>query len=42
MEEDAIIIGFVAIVDPPRKGVKEAINKCKNAGISVIVKTILY
>jgi Ca2+-transporting ATPase len=32
-------VGFVAMKDPPREGVKEAIQKAKNAGIRIIMKT---
>ncbi|MHA1475204.1 MAG: HAD-IC family P-type ATPase, partial [Promethearchaeota archaeon] len=39
IEQDLIYIGFVAIMDPPREGVKESIEKCHNAGISVVMIT---
>ncbi len=39
IEADLIYIGFVAIMDPPREGVKESIEKCHNAGINVIMIT---
>lgn len=39
MESDLIYIGFVAIMDPPREGVKEAIFQCKQAGVDVIMIT---
>ncbi|MHA2017699.1 MAG: cation-translocating P-type ATPase [Promethearchaeota archaeon] len=39
IEKDLIYIGFVAIMDPPRDGVKESIEKCHNAGINVIMIT---
>lgn len=32
-------LGFVAMQDPPRKEVREAIMKAKNAGIRIIMKT---
>lgn len=38
-EKDGIIIGVVAVRDPPRKEVKDSIQKCKEAGISVIMIT---
>ena len=34
-----IFVGFVGMIDPPRKGVKEAIRKAQKAGIRVIMKT---
>jgi len=39
LETEPIIIGVVAIQDPPRPEVAEAIRKCKKAGISVIMIT---
>ena len=39
IEKDLIYIGFVAIMDPPRDGVKESIESCHNAGIKVIMIT---
>ncbi|PIN95149.1 cation-transporting ATPase [Candidatus Pacearchaeota archaeon CG10_big_fil_rev_8_21_14_0_10_30_48] len=36
---DLIFVGIVGIRDPPRKGVKEAIERTKNAGIRVIMAT---
>jgi Ca2+-transporting ATPase len=38
-EEDLIYLGFASIVDPPRDGVKEAVNDCHSAGINVIMIT---
>ena len=32
-------VGFFAITDPPRPGVKNAVHKCKTAGIRVIMVT---
>jgi len=32
-------VGFVAMKDPPREGVGEAIQKARNAGIRIIMKT---
>ena len=39
IEEDLIYLGFVSIMDPPRLGVREAVEKCKAAGIKVIMVT---
>ena len=38
-EKDLVYIGFACIVDPPRVGVKEAVNDCHSAGIEVIMIT---
>ncbi|OWP56620.1 MAG: hypothetical protein B2I17_04685 [Thermoplasmatales archaeon B_DKE] len=32
-------VGMISFIDPPRKGVKEAIKLCQNAGIRVIMLT---
>lgn len=39
LEEDPVLIGVVALRDPPRLEVKDSILKCKEAGISVIMIT---
>lgn len=39
LETEPILIGVVAVRDPPRPEVKAAIQKCKEAGISVIMIT---
>jgi Ca2+-transporting ATPase len=39
VETDLIYLGFVCIVDPPRDGVKEAVNACHSASISVVMIT---
>jgi len=38
-EKDMIFIGLQAMIDPPRKEVKEAIEKCRTAGIKVAMIT---
>ncbi len=35
IESDIVYIGFVAIMDPPRPDVKQAVMKCKDAGVEV-------
>lgn len=38
-ETDLIYLGFACIVDPPREGVREAVNACHSAGINVVMIT---
>jgi len=38
-EKDLIFLGFLGMIDPPRKEVKKAINECKNAGIKIKIIT---
>ncbi|MEM4282602.1 MAG: cation-translocating P-type ATPase [Candidatus Woesearchaeota archaeon] len=39
VEKGMIFVGMQAMVDPPRQEVKEAIKKCKSAGIKVVMVT---
>lgn len=39
MENDLIFVGLQAMIDPPREGVKEAIARCRDAGIKTVVIT---
>lgn len=39
IESELIYIGFVAIIDPPREGVENAIDLCHEAGIDVVMIT---
>ena len=38
-EENMIFVGLIGMIDPPREEVKYAINKCKTAGIRVMMIT---
>ena len=38
-ENDLIFVGLQAMFDPPRENVKEAIEKCKTAGINTVMIT---
>lgn len=39
VERDLTFLGLVAMVDPPRPGVKEALDLCRSAGINVMMIT---
>ncbi|MFW9828085.1 MAG: cation-translocating P-type ATPase [Candidatus Thorarchaeota archaeon] len=39
IEKDLIFLGFVSIMDPPRNGVREAVEECQLGGIKVVMIT---
>ena len=39
LEKGMVFLGLQGMIDPPRKGVKEAIESCKKAGIRVVMIT---
>jgi Ca2+-transporting ATPase len=38
-ERDLVFVGFAAMIDPPRAGVKQAVEDCQRAGIQVTMVT---
>lgn len=36
-KDDLVFMGMISLVDPPRPGVPEAVQKCRSAGISVVM-----
>lgn len=39
IERDMVFVGLMGMIDPPREEAKEAIRKCKNAGINTVMIT---
>ena len=40
IEEDGLVfVGLAGMIDPPRKEIKKAVKKCKNAGMRTIMIT---
>jgi Ca2+-transporting ATPase len=37
--KDLVLLGIVGLLDPPRANVKEAINRCRQAGVRVVMVT---
>ena len=38
-EENLVFLGLIGIIDPPREGVKEAVETCRRAGIKTVMIT---
>jgi Ca2+-transporting ATPase len=39
IESGSVYLGFVGMIDPPKEGVREAVQKCHEAGIKVVMIT---
>lgn len=39
IEKDVVFLGLVGMIDPPKEGVREAVDSCKKAKIRIIVMT---
>ncbi|MBN1538753.1 MAG: cation-transporting P-type ATPase, partial [Candidatus Thermoplasmatota archaeon] len=39
IESNMVFLGFVGMIDPPKRGVREAVSKCHEAGIRVVMIT---